>query len=282
MKKKALLPILALTPLLLANSPAPFRGPVEYEDYEVSSFSSSLDGGTYKNSFVLKNTGEGYLSLSWLDIQQDRTDLYSPAHPEDELLAKNGAKEITFTSSRALSQSALTFSVYGYKEFIVDDAATFTNYSAVEKETLQEDGKTHFRYSFTVEFSKNTEDFGNFYAPIFEVTSGGKTYYFHEDMLLTEYAIETATDLDVNDMSISCHKFIEAYEYYRNHGRETDYGAFAEAAIMMLLIFCIIAFVVPGGIFLIIFFSVRHARRKRREKQRNAENEEDHADDQLR
>lgn len=152
-KRVSLLTILFFVPFLLANSPAPFHDPDQYDDYVIENTEVEIVSvqGSKRLYFrgKLTNTGSGMIDCqsSYLlyDYQQIRyrTDFYDTSHPKrhDALFAGQSLEFDVYTlySGSSLvgiitSEGAMIPQIYGY---VNEDFYTGINISAIEILTTQ-------------------------------------------------------------------------------------------------------------------------------------------------
>lgn len=288
MKKRNLLPLLLITPIFLANAPMPYRGPEIYASYEIENLSCAPDAGVsgqYIYSFNLKNTGDGYIDLSHLQVftpdgyYNTGGGIRNIAKYDDLVIAPSCSFNIEFVSILDLSIDDIQCDVYGYlKENIVETAATYSNISTFSKvKVTDRNEKESYEYSFTCSYTKNTNEFGNHYSPIFQISDGENDYYFHGDLLQDSYKFNTLQDLDETKLTIKSYTFIEGYEYYRIRGiNEVAVSAFMWV-MLALFVFSVPVVIVIGGLVVLIIFIVKRKKNRGESQETTGNNEKDNS-----
>lgn len=277
MKKVGLLSLILITPLFMANSPMPYRGPEEYQDYELNNLvieSMEPHSTTRLCSIDITNTGTGYIDLSEARFNTGSSGFENDVRysQEDLLIGPNQTINVKFTAYFDVTSENIRASLYGYStEFEVKNAATFSNISALTKEVESNelwDGipYNHYSYHFSCTYEKNTKEFGIHYAPILHYSDGEHDYYFHKEQLSTSYTIRTVLDLDETKLQLVDYTFIEGYEYYRIRGvNEVDVSIFMWV-LLALFVFSVPVVIMIGGLVVLIIF-IRKRKKNRGESQ---------------
>ena len=181
MNKKVLPLLLFVTPLLLANSPAPHAHTTPYENYSVSSISytPSIDQvGVNVFSLQLDNTGEGYIcfSMSYLeiDIDDEQVDFFSEygyfgIAPGASLKLKGRCQ----TSETDLNKIHVRY-VEAFETFQrIECSAKYSKYEIFENDSDNGDHK-EIHYYFDIDYTMPDKDY--YYSYIVEYTVNGVPY----------------------------------------------------------------------------------------------------------
>ena len=262
MKRKYILSLLFISPLLLGNSPAPYRGPDDYNDYEINNFVNEEESF----SFDLVDNGQGYIDLNFLNIT-DNTNRYlgDRYYYTDLLIGPGQSRHFSILNNgKAYQKEDLNFQIYGYNDYFVENAATFSSISSFSKE-ISDDNR--YFYSFTCQYDKNTDEFGIHYAPIFKVSDQTNIYYFKGDVLSKSYSFACDLDLDPALLEIQSYTFIEGYEYYRYpHDFSGNAGTILVNIFSVIIGIAVAPFVIAGIVVGIIFL-VKYIKKQENQKE---------------
>lgn len=205
MKKKHLLPLLITPFLFMANSPAPYQPPQEYEDFEIVSIqygpSSESEKPPYKYEIDLQNYGGKYLLLDHFSTAYDTSESIwfenlSSIYPEQVLAPGEGGifsgycdddysgQDIKFQAYAVEVESSVGFSEVTFNSETKSESNSYQGYS---------------RYYFDVKGVKLDNDYH--YTSIIDTTINGEriTYYSYSS---PEKQIDFMYKSDTNPSSI--------------------------------------------------------------------------------
>lgn len=249
MKKLRFVPLLLLSPLLMANSPAPQPSMEIYGDIEVTATYVGLSGESYKYELQIHNVGAfhamcspySYLSLNGEYTYGD----FENGIFEDELIAPGQTATKYFLSSKelTLNPSEDHWFMYCYNQ--VDENVTFNNLSVSKVEDK--------KYKVNGDI-KGIGDY--YYSYAFDVTYDGVDYSF--DSHFKDFQFDTYEDLDLSKLTIKkATAYRSGYKTYNN-----GFGTFLLVCGIVLGVG--FGLMVVGGITAIIVVNVvKHKRRKR-------------------
>lgn len=256
--KKLLLPLLILSPVLLANAPVPRVNPGYYDDFHCvyDHKTSELDeyGNTvYKYVFKVTNDGEGFIST--LSVDSEVLHEYVDGEPSifgNELVYPHESRLFSVLSSVDFDPSSVEFTYHceAYQQF-VDGFTT-------DKKDIRVDARDG-RYYYYVEFDTNInikKDNKHEYGAITNVEYKGDKFLTHHeiDYNYEFYLCSSDEELDLEQLSIK--------KMFMTIGPAYNSG-FSQLAIAFVIVLGMI--LVGGGIFLIIFFSTKKSREKKNE-----------------
>ena len=254
--KKLLLPLLMLTPLLMANAPVPGVHPKSYDSFTCEYASrEEASEGKYRYNFNVTNTGEGYIADIY--VQSQGGDIYGYLRPENNLfgnpLIAPGDSETRYVYGVDVDPSTLTFnhSVQAYTQF-------YDGFKTDKKDvTVIFDGAIYYYY-VQVDLKINiVSDTNHDYGFITEVTYKGHKYVtYHYGYSNTEVQLGSSNfELDMEQFSVD--KILMVREDAYNNGVDVFF------TVLFYIIIIGSILLVSGGIFVAIFFSVKKARRKK-------------------
>ena len=270
MRKVRLLPLILLTPIFLANSPAPYRGPSEYKDFNVANFSSAVydaEKGINKYEFDLNNDGDGYIDLYYLEVTNSYIRPFDS--PESAVVAPNKSTKITFYSTETITEENLVSRCLGYlSEELQEDVASFSQPTEFTKTVLvnSSSGESYYRYYLECDYEQHIDELGNHYSPIICFNDGTNDYYFHFSYLFKEAEFYTHFDMDVENITIKSYTFVKGYDYYRNNGGG---NVSIVMSTFMWVLLSVFVFSVPvclliGGIVVLIVFLNKRKKNNRK------------------
>ena len=262
--KKTLLLLLA-TPMLMANSPAPHVEEETYDDFSYSYVSKTpldeyYEGNQYyKYNFEVQNLGQGYISYAYIKHQNASSHSSLSSDFGSMLLApsKSDIFSLVTTSDIDFNSVKPTFECHGYKTF-VENAFT----SDKKEVRFEED---YYKYYYVDFDSEVPYESGYRYGIIIDFTYDGNDYSIHQEARYYNGYVENSIllyygelELDVSKLTIN--KLLMTKSLYHSY-----YSGVADVikGILILLAVCF-GVILSGGIFCIIFFSIRKARRRKK------------------
>ena len=266
MKRKAslILPLLMLSPLLMANSPAPMVRSEEYNDFtcsylareEVDDLSSE---GRFLYNFEVSNTGTGYIEYIYVQSDIINGNLYGYDPIFDDLVVLPGQTSVlSLRTNKDINMEGFNGTYHGraYQQTIGD---AFDNYS-VEIEERISDYSSYNTYSYYVSFNTNVNIANNKYeyGLVVELTYKGKNYAMHRDLGSSKefYLCSSDEQLDLNQLAINKLTMTKGEKY------RSGLGTFLVVLFIILIVgACLLG---SGVVFVIVFFSVKAARKRRR------------------
>ena len=263
--KRKILPILSLLclPLLMSNSPAPYRGPNEYEDYSIDSFKvEKMNTGEYIDysyTFDLNNTGQGYISLNsyYLLDKSSGAIIDSPSYYScNELIGPSQKRSFHFVLKQQYQENDIDFMYFGYNSNFNPKAANMHDFVIESKNELDNGYKV---YNFKCDYEVLTEHYGVYHNPILKVSDKASTHFFYGETIKNKYSFYTEADLDVSSLTIEAVNFVEAYDYYYNHNNGNSKGV----SQTVFFVFVIIGLSLTGaGIIVASVLLLRHIKKK--------------------
>ncbi len=248
---------LSILPLLMANSPAPYRGPTNYMTFEVGNYSIAESVGTegtlHIHDFDVKNNGEGYMALftfSALDSSTGEIIASYDGYNNREVIAPDTTHHLSFVHTERYEFADLTFSCYAFSREFAPDAARFASYFDFAKQYYL-DSDT-FVYSFNCEYDLLNDEYGTYYNPIFKLKDKDSIHYFYGETLQNYYEFHTDADIDIGSLEIEAVTYFKGYDYYK--GNEAQGANAAQAAFFVFIILGLsltLAGAIVGGVFLI-------------------------------
>ena len=206
MKKYAFryLPLLMMSPLLMANSPAPLPAKTLYSDIEVvCEYKGVIDTGHSVYDVTVKNTGDGFALVN--------NSLYSENNGEhlsmklssslfkNEIVGPGGCKQFTFATKKTgdFTNPTNVWQTETYAQ--KDESASFTNFE------VSKISERDYRIDFN---SKKLGDY--YYSVVVEYEYDGQTYYTDNSFSKNGKSLSfyTQTDLDLDKLEV---KNITAY-----------------------------------------------------------------------
>lgn len=268
MKKKTalLLPLLALSPFLLANSPAPMVRSEEYTDFtcsylareEIEDLSSE---GRFLYNFEVSNTGTGYIEYIYVQSDIINGNLYGYDPIFDDLVVLPGQTSVlSLRTNKDINMEGYNGTYHGraYQQTIEN---AFDNYS-VEIEERISDYSSYNTYSYYVSFNTKVNIANNKYeyGLVVELTYKGQNYAMHRDLDSTNkfYLCSTSDQLDLSQLAINKLTMTKGEKY------KSGLGTFLVVCLIIFIVF--LALSVSGIIFAIVFPFARRARRKRQQQ----------------
>lgn len=258
--RKFLLPLLFLTPLLLGNSPAPIVYPDEYEDFSCSFYSKEpttdiYGDNVYKYTFKVDNIGAGYIehiyvsnaeNTFWGTGEGDRSIFgYSLVCPDE-------SGYLSFTSNKDYDAASAEFSYqcFAYQKFVT--GVTF-HPTSVRHEVIN---GQHYYYAI---FETNVDiegDRKHEYGAIATITYQDVKYVSHFDVNKNSEFFICASDEELELSKLNVDQLLMTKDVAHGYG---GYFAF----ILYLALFGGLIVLGSGVIFVIIFFSIKAARRRK-------------------
>lgn len=274
MKKKSFIPLLLLAPMFfMANSPAPWNPPEEYNDFNVVyvTYTKSERSGTsylYDYEIDIENTGDKYLILDRFSVDYSMSNNYKFENLssifQDQCLAPLESGVYTGMCDGDYSEKDIKFQAYAVKP---ESALEYKDLS-FDKETVLED-REYYRqgcssYSFNISGVKLDNEYH--WTLIIDATVKGERFtYYSLSSIGSKISFVNKSGISESDISID--------GLYLVRGRKVDHtydflmyigyffvavigaaGVFGTVggalfiAFMVLLIFVI----VPGIVILII------------------------------
>ena len=226
--KKALLSLMCVAPLLMANSPAPYPTRETYKDIDVTITKvEDLVDNTTRYQLEIENTGKlygiidyNYIDLSYGDTGSTSLYIHRQSLFNDELLAPGQSKvyltETPFKLDK-IESPKWSISTYAYP----DENVTFSNFVVTESKS------TGYYITYDV---KNLGDY--YYTYIVDITYDGADYSFEvSDSSNYFYSVQK---LDLSKLQVkSMHAFRSSYNTYKGGGY---YYQTPEAPLFIVLI----------------------------------------------
>ncbi|MCR5078559.1 MAG: hypothetical protein K6B65_01365 [Bacilli bacterium] len=217
---------LAVLPLLMGNSPAPYRGPTPYGDYKINNFAihkaSGIEQTLYSHSFDVENTGNGYMPLAYYGASRSDNGQALASFSEyrsNEVIAPNTSYHLYFLHEEEVVYENIDFTFYAFSDAFAPDAISIDNIGNLEKEKV-EDGGGYF-YTFTCDVHLNVDEYGSYYNPIFKFSDGSSVHYFYGETLRGDYGFYCDADFDMSLLKIEAVTFIKGYDYYKDRGHSS-------------------------------------------------------------
>ena len=266
-KKIYFLPLLALAPLLMANSPAPIVRANEYNDFSCSYLSreeveDTNYNGRYLYNYKVTNNGTGCIESVLIQSTSIHGYIYAENDIFDDLVVlpgQTGILSLRTNNDVNPEGEELTYRGLAYQEFIQD---AFINYDVeIEEKTSTYSSSPEYSYyvSFdtTVDIKKNDYEYGL----IVELTYKGQKYAMHRDLDNSEefYLCSTKEQLDLSQLTIDKLTMTKGPKY------KSALGTFIVIVVVIFITFCALS--VGGIIFAIVFPIARRAKRKRLENE---------------
>lgn len=209
MKKLKLLAtsLILVLPFLMANSPAPYPQPTDYEDYTATAI---VEGGnginvwTYTTTFT--NNGDGYVPLDRILLANgDEQYGYGPLDVPGMYLRKNETRELNWRFSSKVEVPKLLVSAL----LNPDTKASYTLEGTITKteSTSHSDelNKPIFLYTYSAEVTGLKAS--TYYGVITSYTYNGETY--HGSYSKNQYGFYSDIDMDVSAIQITKVSFFE-------------------------------------------------------------------------
>lgn len=262
-RKKLLIPLLMLSPLLMANAPVPHVEPDEYKALTCSfkERTQEIDSEShiyYSYKFDVSNTGNGY--IEHLHISYPDMSFYSYANSEEcpfgkEVIAPGTSRVLSIgtTIEDDFSSQTFTYTASAYQRF-VDNA-----FSSDRKDIRVENESGYYKYYVDFDSKVNVranEDYE--FGIIITITYKGVTYVTHHELNdnNTLYLCNSEEELDLSQLTID-EMIMTKGDAYKS-----------PIAIVVTVILVILAvggaFLVGGLIFICIFFPIKAYRKKKR------------------
>ena len=250
-KKRFLLPLLFVTPLLMGNSPAPFPTDEEYGNIDVTcSFIKEVEKG-YQYQIIMNNNGDSYASLS--DLRQNGRHIYQSQVDGllslSEYLSPSNSKTYTIVTDYQLNiQDEDVWSTTTFA--IKDEGVTFKNSSIVKSGDLglklksDISGLEDHYYSAIVDFDYE----GTNYALEFHLKSS-QTVYINEDIDVSKITINKIT------------AFRSSYHTYKVNWKN------ALIVLIPIIAICVFLFLVVPAITVAIVVVANQNKKKKRERE---------------
>ena len=271
-KFRSILALLIATPMLMANSPVPQVTPDPYKDFSYSYLSKTQTGDDYQGrpyysyKFDVTNSGEGYIDS--INIKLDSTvSSYRCYRFYDDrfgslLLSPGKSAVYQFVTLENVNviPANVAATATAYVKF-VDNAIKEYN-----EPYIKDDGYGYKSLRFDYKLNNIYEE-GYLYEMIINFDYDGVNYSINRRIIAnigdeTEYLDiyrdqEDQFDLDISKFSIN--------KVLVTKGEYTRYTYFGDVlrGIGIVLLVCL-GILASGGIFCLIFFSIRRARRNKR------------------
>ena len=258
-KKTSLLPLLLIVPLFMANSPAPVVKAKDYKDFTCEYLSKtkktdSYGEDYYSYEFSFTNTGSGYIKGGHVSCDEFDLYLYINTTSLFGYVVIGPGETKTMDVGLKVDHETVTNPKYkctAYQDFMEN---AFTS----DKKEITVNSESG-NYVYTVNFDADSvRDAGYKYGIISELTYKGEKYVTHHEIgqIGTSFTLcNSEEELDLSQLTIN--KLVMTRSKY-----ETSTIAYVIYAILIILGVGLV-FIVSGGIFLIIFFSIRKARRRK-------------------
>ena len=220
MKKKKILSLLILSPLLMANSPAPFAYPDEYKDFTYTFVDcTNISDDIYLVEYILTNKGDGFIKLDYSTLEY-KDDIYQFIDLPCDLLAPSSSINLSFYSEEQFDNtSEISLNCLAFEEvdrslmnitFIDTSSIYKTSYSYYDDNNNKDET---FTYKFYVNYDKE-EDPDYFHSLIYRVTYLDNEYYFYSYSLYSHISFSTTLDMKTSDIKID--------DFIAVRGRKTD------------------------------------------------------------
>ena len=193
MKKKALFLTLLISPLFLANSPAPYSRPDAYEDFALKSvtYEASVENpGTYIFSLEVENTGDGYLEMYSYDLIEPTGDFegsYEVFYEYDYLFVRpHDTSIIKGLSTKQYAVTNLKMNGNGFVDLVETADYSFSFYEFSGQDEASSEGMNLFYYRFNLKYNLPDKEYN--YSMMIDYTINGKKYskYFYDDSELVD------------------------------------------------------------------------------------------------
>lgn len=195
MKKRLFLPLIVAPILFMANSPAPWIPPQEYEDYKIISL--SIDVNEYELN--IENIGNKYIVLDDISYYNGDSQLSNPDVYSNQCLAP-GDSGIYYGECRNISSpEEIKLNVYAVE---VEGPASYTNVKFDKESVLERsDGKNVSWYYYKLEGIKKDKDFR--YFSVVDLTIKGERFvYYSTQQIDTGFSFMCESGLSENDIQV--------------------------------------------------------------------------------
>ena len=245
------LPLLAFSPLLMANSPAPAPTSAPYVDIKVTCSFDELKDDGYLYTFVIENTGDQY-ALTHNGLYQNdyhATGRFLPEVFRNEVIAPHQTKAFKYLS-------------YSELEDIDQSTWMLTQYTIPAPEVSYSDvSVTDFADKlYHINFKqKGMGD--HYYCAIVELEYEGETHYVSNYLFADNKSLqlEAEEDLDLTKLTI------KNLSFYRS-GYERNKSGQILTWIVYIVIGCFAFLFIAIPISLVIFFSIMAYKHRKNEE----------------
>ena len=271
-KKLGIITLFLLSPLVMANAPAPQVSSSPYNDFTMAFVSKVVNPegseGVFEFHYNVTNTGTGYLKD--MQAQKDgRNESYITIDDEyfgDIVLGPNQTKEIKLYSTIDFETAeGISFTGLGFSEFL--DNPFKDNDFKVE---IDQQYTTSTYYVIKANFNFDVDESGYRFGAIIDATYKGEDIsIFNRDLYSDgriEFGYYSETPLDLEQFTINNIKIVKT-EYHSPYSFLSD--AFKVLEIVAIVTISVI--MGSGFLFLCIFFPIREVRkRKKLKEQKNS------------
>lgn len=266
MKKQLLLPLLCLSPLLMANSPAPMPSDEPYDDINVNCTYLGEDGDFFRYQIDLENKGDKYTGIKtpnglavdghYFYIRNIEGQLFN-----NELVSPHTSKSyIVTTDTKYTIDDEMKW--YSWTYSFIDEEVTFNNPTFKKVSNL------------TYQLKTDDTQFGDYYYNVVvEIDYEGINYAFSiDDHYSKDLTFHTTEDIDLNKINITkITAFRSSYTRYK--GLRINLESFFKYAFWFLVGFILFHAIVATAVVVPIVV-VRKKRRENYAKSHEINNKE--------
>lgn len=267
-KKLGIITLFLLSPLVMANAPAPQVSNSPYDDFTMTFISktSNPDGseGVFEFHYNVTNTGAGYLKEIRAE-KDSRNEAYLTIEDEhfgDIVLGPNQTKEVKiYTTIDFETTEGISFTGSGFSEFLENPFKD--NDFTIE---IDQQYTTSTYYVIKANFNFDVDESGYRFGAIIDATYKGEDIsIFNRDLYSDgkiEFGYYSETPLDLEQFTINNIKIVKT-EYH------SPYSFIGDAFGVMRIIAIVFVAVFMGGgfLFLCIFFPIREVKKRKRMKE---------------
>ena len=219
----------------MANSPAPFAGPMPYEDFEVTNITytpTDQYGNDYNYEFTIDitNNGEWFLELYDLHIEEASYSLNCNYY---EVLAPGDSGSYSGLCEKNLPLEELTFHGYGYAVTMEAEYTSITyDYTYDYKD--ENDETLYYIYYFNVEGMEIDSEY--YYSMIVSANYKGE-HHCHYD-----YSARSTIAIELNDHFEKPEEEISIDHIYLIQGRYRGSNTGEEILLVVIIALLVIVF----------------------------------------
>ena len=258
MKKKLLIPILMITPwLFMANSPAPWQPPQEYDEFQVIDL--SFADGEYEIN--IENTGSKYIVVDHLYFYAKDEIITNPDVYNDLCLAPGDSGIYKGKCDGVYTVDELDIRAYAVE---VEGLATYTSVKFEKESPLEYTKGKDSSYFFNLEGVKVDKNY-RWFSVVDLTIKGERFVYYSTDNITSGFSFInesglTESDIQVENIYLVRGRAVDKVAEFFNGLIYVFIAAFASAGVFgglgVIFLMCFAVFMVfigiPGIILLIV------------------------------